>query len=114
MSDTGRSPYEAELAAQRDIIDATDAEIVVLINRRTAAALQIGRIKADNGLPIYVGSREGEVLDKVSAANQGGIVPDEEMRGLFSGIMKASRAAQQRLHDEGRPAPGQQLIPESM
>lgn len=95
------SSFEAEMAVQRGIIDVIDRQLVSLINIRAEAALEVGSIKARHGKPIYVKSREDEVISKVCAINEenGSTVPDEDIEILFRAIMKTSRAAQQREHD---------------
>lgn len=95
----GSRTYEAQIAEQRLVIDEVDAAMVELINRRAAAALQIGAIKSEHGLPIYVGSREQQVYARIESLNEGGNVPQQEMRGVFEVILQTSRAAQQRLQD---------------
>ena len=101
-----REQYEAQLDEQRSVIDAIDSEIVDLINRRSAVALEIGRIKMENGLPIYVSSREEQVLDKIEERSSDGIVPGEEMRNIFQAIMRGSRAVQKALHNGSWPSGG--------
>lgn len=98
-----KQPYEALLDEQRMVIDAIDREIVELINRRSAVALEIGRIKMENSLPIYVSTREEQVLDRIEETNSEGIVPGEEMRNIFQAIMRGSRAVQKALHDGNWP-----------
>lgn len=93
--------YEEALAAQRDIINAEDLHIVAALNRRTAAAMEIGRIKARFDQPIHVASREAEVLDRASAANDSDIIPDPDIRGIFSGVIRVSCEAQVRIQEQG-------------
>jgi chorismate mutase len=92
--------YETAVAALREVINVEDLEIVRALNRRTAAAMEIGRLKAEYGEPVYVPGREEEVLDRVSAANDSEIVPDASAREFFSGgVIRISREAQHRVQE---------------
>ncbi len=93
--------HEILLNEQRKLIDMIDRELVELINRRSAVALEVGRIKMEHGLPIFVGSREEQVLRKIEETNDGGVVPQDEMRNIFQAIMRGSRAVQKELHERG-------------
>lgn len=50
----------------RDQIDQVDQSIVALFSRRMAISGEIARYKHEHHLPIYIESREAEVLDSVS------------------------------------------------
>jgi tryptophanyl-tRNA synthetase len=98
--DQGQS-YEAELDQQRAVINEVDATLVPLFKRRAEAALEVGKIKARHGLPVYVGAREQEVIDKACDINgEDSIMPDQDITTLFRAVMKTSRAAQQRLTEK--------------
>ena len=87
------------LAPHREAINEIDVAVVALLNQRTESSLAIAAIKLNEGLPVHVSDREDEVLDRVSSANEGGIIPDEDIRDFFKQIMAMSRAVQQRVHD---------------
>lgn len=93
--------YEVLLDNQRELIDEIDNKLVELINRRSSVVLEIGRIKMEHNLPIYVESREEQVLQRIEKNNEDGPIPQEEMRAIFQAIMKGSRAIQQRMHERG-------------
>lgn len=97
--------HEILLGEQRELIDAIDRELVELINRRSAVALEVGRIKMKYGLQIFVGSREEQVLLKIEETNDNGLVPQVEMRNIFQAIMRGSRAVQKGLHDRDNTWP---------
>ena len=86
------------LKSQRQRIDQIDEQLVQLINSRAEVSREIGEIKHKFKMPIYVGSREKEVLDAVVTANKG-LLADEDMVDIFRAIMKSSRNAQARLQD---------------
>jgi len=78
------------IAALRDEIDRIDAELVVLLNRRAAQALEIGRIKRVLNMEIYQPSREEAVLRHVRGLNPGPLDADAVAR-LFERIIDEAR-----------------------
>ncbi len=55
------------LQQARNEIDAVDAQLVALFERRMAAVLQVAEYKRANNLPVFDPAREAIVLDKASA-----------------------------------------------
>jgi chorismate mutase-like protein len=100
---TEAAPTEADLVPWRERIDAIDEAVILLLNERARYAAQIGRIKRAIGLPVYVPSREEEVLQHVIRASPGPL-PGPSVRRLFERIIDETRALERRLHDD-RPAP---------
>jgi len=87
------------LKAIRNQIDETDAQIQILLNKRTAMAEEVARIKIANGEQIsdfYRPEREAMVLRQVMERNQGPL-SDQEMARLFREIMSACLAAEKPL-----------------
>jgi chorismate mutase/prephenate dehydratase len=80
----------------RSRINNLDAEILNLLNQRGTAALQIGELKRQQGLPYYVPEREAEVLDRVAAMNPGPL-PAEAVRAVWREILSASLALEHPL-----------------
>lgn len=60
------------IAEMRVEIDAIDAELVRLIQRRTELSRAIGAVRASEGGPRIVYSREMKVLDRFSALGSAG------------------------------------------
>ena len=60
-----------DLEDLRRRIDMLDEHIVRLLNARAACALEIGRLKRDDGIPIYQPAREAEVIAHVRDINTG-------------------------------------------
>ncbi len=88
--------YQEQLAEQRVTIDAIDAQLIPLIAQRAEAAKEVGRIKADHNLPIFVSSREEEVRERARQANgDNSALSDESVDLIMNTVMKTSRAAQQ-------------------
>ncbi len=75
----------------RKRIDALDAQLVELLNERTRAAMEIGRLKQENGKEVYVPAREKAVLDRVTGLNAGPLENDS-ICAIYREIMSAALA----------------------
>ncbi len=79
----------------RGDIDQVDHQIVRLLARRQNLALEIGRVKANRGLPIYMPDREAELMVMIEKeAERTGIDPGH-VRALFQLVLSESRRQQQ-------------------
>ncbi|MDR1359801.1 MAG: prephenate dehydratase [Deltaproteobacteria bacterium] len=96
MARSGRSEAETGLRRLREAIDAIDADLLALLNRRAAASLEVGRLKAETGAPIFRPGREEALLGRLLAANSGPL-QEEHIRGIYREILSASRALQRPL-----------------
>lgn len=83
----------------RDRIDLVDRLILTLLNDRAISANQIGRIKKLTGLPVYVPSREQEVIDNVLESNKGPL-PDRAVQHLFERIIDEIRSLERRHYQD--------------
>jgi len=91
------SATEAQLADQRARIDAIDAEILALMNRRLDAAQRIGALKAAHAAPaFYRPEREARVLRRLRELNAGPL-DDAALEALFREIMSISRGSEAGL-----------------
>lgn len=92
----------------RDRIDAMDRAIITLLNERAVCALQIGHIKKQLGIPVYVPSREEEVLQNVMESNPGPLA-DQAVRRLYERIIDETRSLERGRYQEAPPGavPGQ-------
>ncbi len=84
------------LARQRQRIDELDERIVALLNERMDIALEIGRIKARQGISVLDQGREALVLHRLHGLNQGPLSNDDLDR-IYRTIMTVSRGLQGRL-----------------
>lgn len=75
----------------RQRIDDIDDELVRLLNERIKRALEIGKLKGQDGHEVYVPAREKAVLERVAALN-GGPLPNEALQAIYREIMSASLA----------------------
>jgi len=87
----------AAIERWRDEIDAIDAELLALLNRRAGAALEVGRRKRGAGLPLRDAKRERQILARARAGTRGPLGPAAIER-LFRAILAESRrVARHRL-----------------
>ena len=80
----------AAIERWRDEIDAIDAELLSLLNRRAGVALEVGRRKQGAGLPLRDAKRERQILARARASTQGPLGPAAIER-LFRAILTESR-----------------------
>jgi len=81
----------------RKRIDALDAQLVELMNDRARCAVEIGRLKRDNGTTdVYAPEREREVLERVVAANKGPLA-EAAIVAVWKELMSASLALEKAL-----------------
>ena len=75
-------------------IDMIDRDLVRLLARRHRMAMEVGRIKAERGMPVQVPEREEQLLAIIrEEADMVGMDPDE-MERVFVLILEQSRDAQ--------------------
>ena len=77
----------------RQDIDRLDNELLELFVRRMKLCCDVAEYKAKNGLPVFQGSREQEILKRVSEMSPDGLESASEL--LFSQIMDISKCLQQ-------------------
>lgn len=77
-------------------IDEIDGRLVALLNERTRLALEIGRLKRDEGGEVYVPTRERAVLERVAQLNQGPL-PEAGVRAIYREIMSACIALERSV-----------------
>lgn len=80
---------QEKIAELRQKIDGINAELLDLLNRRADIAHQIGRIQSSMGSQVYDPKRELDMLQVLTAANQGPL-DDSTMKDLFKRIFQAS------------------------
>jgi chorismate mutase len=74
-------------------IDDLDQKLVELLNERSRCALEIGKLKQQQNLPLYQPEREKEVLQNAERNNRGPLT-DAAIRRLFERIIDEARAAE--------------------
>ncbi len=81
------------IADWRRRMDEIDKKLVDLLNERSQCALEIGRIKQEQGIPIYQPARENEVLSNAEGNNKGPL-SHAAIRRLFERIIDEARSAE--------------------
>ena len=74
-------------------IDDLDKKLVELLNERSRCALEIGKIKQAEHIPLYQPEREREVLENAERNNSGPLT-DAAIRRLFERIIDEARSAE--------------------
>jgi chorismate mutase/prephenate dehydratase len=85
-----------KLTPLREQIDAIDAQILELLNRRARVAQEVGHVKAETGAPVFRPEREAQVLRGVAERNPGPMVGGD-LQTIFREIMSACRALEKRV-----------------
>ena len=80
-----------DLAALRVQIDAIDAELLALLNRRANVAEQVGEVKKREGTPFFRPDRVAQVIEKIQTANLGPLKSDH-VAAVWREIMSACLA----------------------
>jgi chorismate mutase-like protein len=81
---------EKTLEDWREQINALDAELLRLLNRRATIACAIAAIKVASGLPAYDSKRESQVLERIAAKNNGPF-DSESVAAIFRSIIQETR-----------------------
>ena len=91
----------ARLKACREEIDKIDVDIVALINKRTVAGEEIGRVKQQLAMAIYEPKREEQVFANITSNNRGPL-PDDAVKRMFERIIDEMRNVQRlKMKKEG-------------
>ncbi len=85
-----------KLKPLREQIDAIDAQILDLLNRRARIAQEVGHVKAETNAPVFRPEREAQVLRKVADHNPGPLV-GIDVQTIFREIMSSCRALERRV-----------------
>ncbi len=88
------------LSAWRRRIDEIDRKLVELLNERSRCALETGKLKQAQNIPLYQPEREKEVLENAERANSGPLT-DAAIRRLFERIIDEARSAERAAMHSG-------------
>src|SRR6266567_7649118 len=83
----------------RTQINALDAELLQLLNKRAQLALKVGESKMASGLSLCDHTREREVIERMCQANAGPL-DDRAIVELFRAVIHESRRIQTRALDQ--------------
>lgn len=82
---------QARLVAYRKQIDSLDERIVQLIEERARLVEQIGYIKREAGQPVFVPSREQQVIERAQEWAKGGPLPPETVGRIYQKLVQEMR-----------------------
>jgi chorismate mutase-like protein len=88
------------LSDWRRRIDEIDRKLVELLNERSRCALEIGKLKQAENIPLYQPEREKEVLENAEHTNAGPLT-DAAIRRLFERIIDEARSAERAAMQTG-------------
>ncbi len=93
----GELPQDTKaLESLRKTIDRLDSRLVKLINERSQAVVEVGKLKRGRNVPIYAPHRERAVLEKVLGQNEGPL-SDRTIEAVYREIMSGSFSLEQPL-----------------
>jgi len=87
---------DEKLKPLRDQIDAIDAQLVDLLNRRARLAQEVGHVKAETNAPVFRPEREAMVLRRVAERNPGPLA-SADMQMIFREVMSLCRSLERRV-----------------
>lgn len=87
---------EKLLKPLRDQIDAIDAQLLELLNRRARVAQEVGHVKNKVDAPIFRPEREAQVLRGIIDGNPGPL-GNSELKTIFREIMSACRSLEKKV-----------------
>lgn len=96
---------DAELEALRTRIRAVDEELVRLVGERRTLVLEVGRVKAETGLPVLDPTQEARVVRRAAELAREHGVDEELVRDVMWRIMASARDAQEGRTRWGPPLP---------
>ena len=81
--------------------DEIDRKLLELLNERSRCAIEIGKIKRAQNVPIYDPEREGEILRRMKAENPGPL-DEEGLQRLFERVIDECRRIETIWGNRGR------------
>ncbi len=87
---------EKLLKPLRDQIDAIDAQLLDLLNRRARVAQEVGHVKNRVDAPVFRPEREAQVLRGIAERNPGPL-GNNELQTIFREIMSACRSLEKKV-----------------
>lgn len=92
-----------DISDWRKRIDELDKKLVELLNQRSRAAAEIGKLKRARGEPVYQPEREREVLERIQRLNNGPL-SNAQLKRLFERIVDEAREVEHNVGDDGERA----------
>ena len=95
ISTSAQAASAAELAPLRSQIDAIDTQLVELLAARAKVTAQVGQVKQQYALPLYVPEREKSLIEARRAQAQAAGVSPELVEDVLRRIMRESYSTQE-------------------
>lgn len=93
------NPEPDDMDPWRERIDVLDRAMLHMMNERVKCANVIGAIKKRLGMPVYVPSREEEVIRNVVSGNEGPL-SDAAVRRLFERVIDETRSLERHMYQD--------------
>lgn len=93
--ESGPNPAAGRLESLRKRILEVDEALVTLVGERRALVVEIGRLKAEMGLPVLDPSREAAVVRRAAELARSRGVDEELTRDVIWRIMASAREEQE-------------------
>jgi chorismate mutase len=93
------APTLEDMDPWRERIDVLDRAMLQIMNERVKCANEIGAVKKKLGLPVYVPSREEEVIRNVLEGNRGPL-SDAAVRRLFERVIDETRSLERHRYQD--------------
>src|ERR1700722_5568519 len=84
-----------DISDWRKKIDEVDAAVLKLVNLRADMAIEIGKLKSQEGIGLRTPSREREIVERMQAANPGPL-DAESIAKIYETIVSQCIRAQER------------------
>jgi len=91
-----KASVEQRLGALREKIDALDAQIVELLNRRASCALEVGEVKREVAAPVFRPEREAQVIARLRALSRGPL-GGAAIESVYREVISACRELERRM-----------------
>jgi len=87
---------DKNLVALRQRIDQVDTEILRLLIERANTVVEVGKVKNQQQIPVYMPNREKEILDRLARLNEGPL-PESILRSIFKEIIGGCRSLEREF-----------------
>ncbi|MEE2022650.1 bifunctional chorismate mutase/prephenate dehydrogenase [Alkalimonas mucilaginosa] len=105
-----QTPEQQALTPLRQQIDAIDTELVQLLARRAKVTAEVGRVKQQFGLPVYMPAREQALLQARRAQAEQHALSPELIEDVLRRVMRESYQTQEHSFVCCRPGGGKVVV----
>ena len=93
-----------DISDWRRKIDALDTALLHLLNLRAEMAIDVGKVKDEQGLPLRVPVREQEILARLKALNPGPL-DGQAVENIYQTILREATRLQEAHRSEAAAEP---------